>query len=1688
MSTFVLINDEKIKVEDMFLDFVLTATVINSQDQIDFTGKETFSIGAYKEGQLFGITSIEIDIALNQQPQIDITFKDAYGNTALRTEPSTKYKYRRLFELPPPKFTLTFKGFLGKPISYLLQIRSTSVSYNPGDGTFEIKAKFVPNIFGFYGDIPYKYLWSVDRLRSGANASQNRLTILQIVQNGQAFNETIQNVGKNYQDIEDKINALLLDGQDLYDKFNSGVFSDSKGAEAGSREARRLVKIESNDPALVEAGFKNIEFNINYIGPSGGAYAVRETDQKFYGTAIKASIITPSNSDLIDLGANNPNWGKNAEALLKKKIDEITKILEDNLAAITQATQLGVGTSVQKSVIDSQTIKSVMSVLSSDAAFILGYIIEGGLKGYANAPKDSRETGQKSIGLYYPLAYKNDEDNNELYDQVPDSEATIEMSYVKDFMRAQFEGIQVAEQYAQELEEKQSGINGAIGTGALIKKRLTNAEVAKPNPYTDQNNIDMFCVNVLQRCGLMSTRMTGAFSIDASQNPLYDKSPLRDKISLSEYENMIDQVKKFRGTQKEQLRSFCKAITTFYKTDGSFNKNFTDQFEGVTYQQYFTKYFEMMKSAGLSNDMFFEKRADSLYCYYFINNGVLYYNEKKIYDVLEKLLPGRDANNTLRGFGNGDLLMYIKPENVPTEPPPDALVGTSADKTAAYSSGFYKFQKVDDDIVDYWDSETFFLDYEKITEGRFYNAEDLIIRRYEYEKDGVKKFEEGSYFAFYANISNAKVDNLMPYVLNLNDKYTGSILFFICSKILSDTAGTDAEADKKKAAEDKKKQENDPNAVESPAKETYEFDKRLFDSVYHQFHHICNSWMSIILETAGGRDQAIQLAKDRKLANFIYDLYSNDSNTGKKYNITYIYPLATTLDGNMEEKYPVANSIIKTDILMDMNVETSVFNMMSQLCEQNNFLLQSIPGGAPKRNVTDQEVIELFTPSTPKEMREPQGNNSLCVIWTPTPENRSFGNNGNELYDYESFKKGLNKLKSKIPLFEFGSPNNIVVKSIKATTDDNKVTSESILAVDEILKSQNDNKKKTMDCSMLSVMQGRSYRLNMDIIGNASFIPTQLFSVGNLPIFTGLYWATRVRHSITPNNMETSVEAMKMKFDGTDKFFAVKPITSNNFIPLVSVGAPSSEGSEFPGNGSLNVGFLKRVKDVKLTNANDINNLIQKYVGDPDFPTFFNNKIKGKNSLLQEKIDTKQWEDTWNAIIRHEWTNYGESGINFLEFLVMNMVIYKETGGSFSQKSEIVNSVNASSQPGIAYAFDATSKKASYNKSPNKTAFTLFNDPQFIDAHKALPYGNDPKVLRTKNNAWNGNRFPVELFSNKSEAVRPNPPTFINEADFFKFRGRGYIQTTWRSSYEKIVKKILAYSGNDATIIKYRNLWKGQPYNGNNDTILTRSKNSDWDELFNNSYTINAWSMKSHADNCGDYQYITDLTKTKEFLTNRIISIGKKINGDLTGEYSRKILNTVNVVLDTMSPDTAEKDTVTTQVSNSKDVKPFDDFLDFTKFSYPLSTNKVVSPVGYRNIGGSQQFHNGVDFASSIGNPIYSICKGKVIQVGGSGYGPNALYVEIDKTCYKNPSGTKFYIWYGHNDNNLVSAGADIEKGQLIATVGNKGKSEGPHLHLEIGSAGKAIVLDLNKYTGTRDQINKGPIQIIAKQPFKPIV
>ncbi len=98
--------------------------------------------------------------------------------------------------------------------------------------------------------------------------------------------------------------------------------------------------------------------------------------------------------------------------------------------------------------------------------------------------------------------------------------------------------------------------------------------------------------------------------------------------------------------------------------------------------------------------------------------------------------------------------------------------------------------------------------------------------------------------------------------------------------------------------------------------------------------------------------------------------------------------------------------------------------------------------------------------------------------------------------------------------------------------------------------------------------------------------------------------------------------------------------------------------------------------------------------------------------------------------------------------------------------------------------------------------------------------------------------------------------------------------------------------------------------------------------------------------------------------------------------------------------------------------------------------------------------HRGADMAARSGTPIYAATSGTVRISSESLYGWGVAVI-IDGVV----SGQSVSTIYGHmtHGSRQVQTGATVKAGQLIGLVGNTGRSNGSHLHIEVRVGGALV-------------------------------
>ena len=114
----------------------------------------------------------------------------------------------------------------------------------------------------------------------------------------------------------------------------------------------------------------------------------------------------------------------------------------------------------------------------------------------------------------------------------------------------------------------------------------------------------------------------------------------------------------------------------------------------------------------------------------------------------------------------------------------------------------------------------------------------------------------------------------------------------------------------------------------------------------------------------------------------------------------------------------------------------------------------------------------------------------------------------------------------------------------------------------------------------------------------------------------------------------------------------------------------------------------------------------------------------------------------------------------------------------------------------------------------------------------------------------------------------------------------------------------------------------------------------------------------------------------------------------------------------------------------------------------PVNWGWVSSPYGRRidPISGKMAWHTGVDFAGRRGSDVVAVDRGIVVFAGyRTGYGNLVELAHLDGHLTR----------YGHQGSIAVSRGDIVRQGQVLGSMGDTGRSTGPHVHFEVLKNGR---------------------------------
>lgn len=1162
----------------------------------DLTGRRTFAVEFFKKGMGFGITDIQIEVNPSLQPIVEITFKDLFGNTIYGTQEKKVYTnsdgssesidYSILFDWPPPKFLLTFKGYLGQPVTWILTLKKHTISYDSSDGSHMVKCSFVPNQWGFFADIPFLYLLAVKGLKKDNNPTASpEETIFDYIKIGKQVEIKTQEKTREFDGIVNQLGSIKQNVIGAVMDSKIITFGTPIDGEVNGQIIQGFTAITINQPPnITNQQIKGYQSNVSTL-ENINAYTL------IHATVGNKKVTAPSSFTGFSARTDEV---QNQIKLIRSVVDSNIKLIDDE---------------IKRRVFDSSekklgqlTIGSVFSKLAGDSAYVLGRIIEAGSIGYNNNKASRDGATGKIMGKSFPIEFQDGK-------QVPaDGYGNEEKDFVDQFIKSLTEGIVSNRDF-----EGAAGSAGLTTTSDTLGQRINNLEILNQNPY--KATYESIASGILARSGIAGylTRSNdpnlpgdyaggvGRIGVDRD---FYDNI---QQLADNDYKNLSDDT--FNSLTDEDfltLKKFALFWDRLLAPNGKYFLNFNgEEIEtsfksnhSSTISQEIKDYRVVLAndpSSGLNfNDQNVLKTigdkdkanvvmsvGDAITQVVSLmapENGKFFYNGFENVLSLDRMVHYGIPYLVKPTFGTDYFVVMFQGEDVNAisskNTAPTDVEYSTADKDGSLTDVLQKeplgiipldaYRDDDGDvlgrinIINDYISEGRVVDYKKLREtdmylttggtasgtgstiatgGTYrYGFDDILWKKEIVERisnDQTQALPEKLAFTIYTQNEGAPVVWDLFYGGDNRGRNQRVYLKRMCKNMLERLTKIEEE-----------KSQSIGNVLGRANEQK--------DMMYIQMHNLYHQWNILALEKKGKDARKIceQPDVDGSFARnleAIYGTYGGRNNINDKGEVSFIYdyPLNTVRN---DKDIKVEESIINIDPLYKPNAGTTVLNIIQNICSKNNFMFIPIAGNG---NYTD--LTDIYKPY-PAIIQEPKIGNYFHVLFAPTPESRTQipGPVGgtDKKYFLTAFEDRLNHLNTDAIAVEFGSIDNNIIKNISINSDETKTTAEGIVSMQRLVDNNNQNKSINMDCSVLPVMEGRSYKTTVDTLGNAQIYPMQYFYLENNPMFGGLYQILKVKHSITPNNMATSFEGVRMRFAPESGYGGVEPITIDSLRAL----------------------------------------------------------------------------------------------------------------------------------------------------------------------------------------------------------------------------------------------------------------------------------------------------------------------------------------------------------------------------------------------------------------------------------------------------------------------------------------------------------------------------------------------------------
>ena len=232
--------------------------------------------------------------------------------------------------------------------------------------------------------------------------------------------------------------------------------------------------------------------------------------------------------------------------------------------------------------------------------------------------------------------------------------------------------------------------------------------------------------------------------------------------------------------------------------------------------------------------------------------------------------------------------------------------------------------------------------------------------------------------------------------------------------------------------------------------------------------------------------------------------------------------------------------------IMKTQPNTSLYNMVTSILSSNNFDFIALPSFI---NYRDKETVQsVFKPNPTYSESSDSGPSFVCMYIGQTSKHLDFkgSNYPNDGFDVRDgdipldFARTNNDYEDPTVFFKvrFGQQNQNIFKDIVLDQSEFAETAESLQIMEDISTKGAETYRTLAGQNIYNVYSVRSYKVEVEMMGNAMIQPMMYFQLDNIPMFHGAYVITRVKHSIKPNHMTTNFTGSRIRKSVTPIFEA----------------------------------------------------------------------------------------------------------------------------------------------------------------------------------------------------------------------------------------------------------------------------------------------------------------------------------------------------------------------------------------------------------------------------------------------------------------------------------------------------------------------------------------------------------------------